>query len=138
VDVGELLEDAARAAEATHERIRVERSLASGLAVEGDPQRLRQVFANLLDNAAQAQKEGTLSVWLGRDGAVARAIVRDSGPGIPPEQQGRVFEPFFTTKGEGTGLGLALARRLVERHGGELRLLPVEKGTALEVRLPLA
>jgi signal transduction histidine kinase len=66
-----------------------------------------------------------------------RISVRDRGPGIAPEARDRLFEPFFSTKETGTGLGLALSRRIVERHGGSLRLAdPGPPGAAFEVRLP--
>ena len=66
--------------------------------------------------------------------------VEDDGPGVPPEIAERVFDAFFTTKepGEGTGLGLDIARRIVVRHRGDLRLKPVDRGACFQVLLPLA
>jgi signal transduction histidine kinase len=63
--------------------------------------------------------------------------IRDTGPGIPEEVRGRVFEPFFTTKGRGTGLGLALVKRVVDRHEGELSIeCPEDGGTVVTLKLP--
>jgi signal transduction histidine kinase len=72
------------------------------------------------------------------DGEVQVAI-QDSGPGIPAEVVSRIFEPFFTTKGkgEGTGLGLAISARIVEKHGGRIRVVSRPGCTRFEVRLPV-
>ena len=136
VEVGAIAEDAARAVGRTH--------LALAIHVEGDgrahadPGRLRQVLSNLLVNAAQA---GARNAWVQaslHDGQV-RLVVRDDGPGVPPSVRSRLFEPFATGRAEGTGLGLALSRRIVERQGGALLLLDGrDRGAAFEVRLPLA
>jgi signal transduction histidine kinase len=89
--------------------------------VRGDRDQLRQVFWNLLVNAAQAMRMGgTLSVETRRTGEGAEVRVRDTGPGIPPALRPRIFEPFVTTKPGGTGLGLAIVRRIVEDHGGRI------------------
>lgn len=106
--------------------------------VVGDPDALEQVFLNLLLNAADAvEAGGEVSVAISMDGSGARAMVRDDGRGIPEEERERIFEPFFTTSPGGTGLGLAVARRIVTAHGGmiEIRSAPGE-GTTVEVRLP--
>ncbi len=102
---------------------------------------LNQVWTNLLDNAIDAVPEGGhVTVRTARANRWAVVEVRDDGPGIPPEVQGRIWEPFFTTKpiGEGTGLGLEIARRVVQRHGGELSLESAPGDTRFIVRLPIA
>ena len=94
--------------------------------VEGDERRLRQVVFNLLSNAVKfTPAGGTVVVATKRVGTDARVSVTDTGPGIAPEDQERIFEQFQQTKvgvteREGTGLGLALSRRLVELHGGRI------------------
>jgi signal transduction histidine kinase len=103
---------------------------------------LNQVWTNLIDNAADAmQGTGRLVLRTRRDGDDAVCVeVEDAGPGIPPEVQGRVFDAFFTTKapGEGSGLGLDGARRIVEqRHLGTLDFTTGPDGTVFRVRLPL-
>jgi PAS domain S-box-containing protein len=90
-----------------------------------DPFRLEQVFRNILDNALAACPDPvriTITVSgtqiNGREALLI--LIRDNGPGIPPEQREKVFEPFYTTKARGTGLGMAIARRIVEAHGGQI------------------
>jgi signal transduction histidine kinase len=88
-----------------------------------DQFRLEQVFRNILENALAACKDPVrVTVWAEAaelDGRPAlRVAVRDNGPGLGPEQARRIFEPFFTTKTKGTGLGMAIAKRIVEAHGG--------------------
>jgi two-component system sensor histidine kinase HydH len=84
-----------------------------------DRDKLRSVLVNLLENAA-AMSEGTVEVRLGRDGKDLTIAIRDHGPGIAEADLPHVFEPFFTKRERGTGLGLAVARRLVELHGGTI------------------
>lgn len=124
------------------------RQIADCPALHCSPDELSQVWLNLIHNALHAmQGEGTLTVSLHAeaDGAAAggRAwqVVRiaDTGCGIAPEIQARVFDAFFTTKpaGEGSGLGLDISRRIVERHGGSIRFdSRPGQGTCFEVRLP--
>jgi signal transduction histidine kinase len=102
---------------------------------------LNQVWTNLIDNAAQAMNgSGTLTVRTARDGDCILVEIGDTGPGIPAEIQQRIFEPFFTTKpvGEGTGLGLDIAWRIiVNKHHGDLRVESVPGDTRFQVRLPI-
>jgi signal transduction histidine kinase len=106
------------------------------------PDEIRQIFLNVLANAAQAMKgRGTLTVGTeAGDGAITVRI-RDSGPGIPKLYLSKVFDPFFTTKqqGEGAGLGLTIARRLVMKCGGQIRIESEEgRGTVCVISFPLA
>jgi signal transduction histidine kinase len=134
-----LLEEAARTTEAAFPGIRVRLALeGEPPELEGDAGRLRQVFANLLQNAAQAQGQGEVRLVAGVDGAQLVVRVEDDGPGVPGAIRARLLDPFVTGKESGTGLGLALCRRLVERHGGTLRLVPESRqGSTFEVRLPV-
>jgi signal transduction histidine kinase len=84
-----------------------------------------QVFRNILDNALNAGAEPArveiTCTGAELDGQPAiRVAVRDNGPGLSPESRRRIFEPFFTTKTRGTGLGMAITRRIVEAHGGRI------------------
>ncbi len=108
--------------------------------VDHDPNQMNQVLLNLLLNAIQAMdKAGTIHVSLRRDRESAIITVADQGKGIAPEILPNIFRPFFTTKGHGTGLGLSLARRIVESHGGTITARSeVGKGTQFMVRLPIA
>ena len=99
---------------------------------------LNQVWMNLLDNAIDAVSAGghvTVRAGRERERVVVRVI--DDGPGVPPEIQGRIFDPFFTTKGvgEGTGLGLDIVRRLLQRHDGDISLESAPGHTEFQVRL---
>ena len=108
--------------------------------VVGSVGELNQVWTNLIDNALDAVPVGgRIEVCTRRDGDGVEVEVRDNGRGIPPEILDRIWEPFFTTKdvGQGTGLGLDIARRLVERqHGGTLRVTSEPGDTRFTVRLP--
>jgi signal transduction histidine kinase len=90
----------------------------------GDPFRLAEVFANLVQNALQASPaNGVVEVHISHvGGSRVRVVVRNTGVGVPPELRERIFQPFFTTKTRGTGLGLAIARQIVEAHRGTIRL----------------
>jgi two-component system sensor histidine kinase HydH len=87
-----------------------------------DAHRMRQVFQNLLRNAVEASPEGKpIVIRVARDGKFLSVSFLDQGEGIQEESLERIFEPFFTTRAKGTGLGLAVARRIVELHGGTLK-----------------
>jgi signal transduction histidine kinase len=102
---------------------------------------LNQVWTNLLDNAIGALGErGTITIATRVDGSCVEVDITDDGPGIPPAIGDRVFDSFFTTKdvGQGTGLGLATARRIVvDRHDGSLTFESEPGRTTFRVRLPL-
>ncbi len=110
-------------------------------SVVGDAGALNQVFLNILKNAAEAieGEGGAIQVTVSEERAQVLVRVRDTGPGMEAAVQERLFEPFYTTKaaGAGTGLGLSMSRRIVERHGGsiEVESEPGE-GTCVTVRLP--
>ncbi len=125
-------------------RVRVETQWPSEpIWVEGDTARFDQVWANLIQNAIQAMppEKGLLRIEVRVEGSQALILIQDNGHGIPVEIQERIFDPLFTTKapGEGTGLGLPICRQILERHGGQLRLLHSEPGyTLFGVQIPLA
>lgn len=106
--------------------------------VEHDSDQIHQVLLNLLLNAVQAMEgDGTIRVDIGSRGDYATIDVSDSGRGISPQNLPNIFRPFFTTKGNGTGLGLSLARRIVEEHHGRIEVSSVVgKGSKFTVLLP--
>ena len=109
----------------------------------GDPDQLHQVLTNLITNAQQAlagQAERHITITAGVDAQGLVLAVADSGPGVPAAIRGRIFDPFFTTKpiGEGTGIGLAVSRGIVEAHGGRLTLADAAGGARFELRLQSA
>ncbi|HJV28356.1 MAG TPA: ATP-binding protein [Aromatoleum sp.] len=110
--------------------------------VAGDASQLRQVIHNLLQNAEDAltgREDGEVTLVTRLEGDRAVLVLSDNGPGFPAEIQARAFEPYFTTKSRGTGLGLAMVKKIVDEHGGEVRLLNSESGGAeVRIRLRLA
>jgi PAS domain S-box-containing protein len=116
----------------------IARDLASDCILVGDPEKLKQVVINLVMNALEAMKEGgTLGVRVAWDGDAVSLSVQDTGTGIEPAALAQVFEPFFTTKEAGTGLGLSIVRKIVDQHGGEVRIESERgAGTRATVTLP--
>jgi two-component system, LuxR family, sensor kinase FixL len=97
----------------------------AGLRCAIDPFRLEQVFRNILDNALAACADPVAVTITCADASLEgrpalRVAVRDNGPGLTAEQRQRIFEPFYTTKTKGTGLGMAIAQRIVDAHGGHI------------------
>lgn len=107
--------------------------------VEHDGDQIHQVLLNLLLNALQAiDLEGRIDVTLRAQDGMAAVDVADNGRGIAPETLPNIFRPFYTTKGDGTGLGLSLARRIVEDHQGRIDVTSaLGQGTTFTVLLPL-
>jgi len=127
--------------QAITKRIMIELDVTGSIPpVDHDPNQINQVLLNLLLNAIQSMdKPGTIRVLLETDEDDVLITVADEGKGIPPEHLPNIFRPFFTTKGHGTGLGLSLARRTVESHGGHIDVTSeVGKGSRFQIRLPIA
>ncbi|MEE9531911.1 MAG: ATP-binding protein [Syntrophobacteria bacterium] len=160
VEVNEVIEDTLEMLKNSPELsrpIRIEKTLSKNLWVLIDSQRLQQVIWNLVLNAVQEMKNsGRLSVatairtkrgsgdaprdyaW-DRQEKVAEISISDTGPGILPENQGKVFDPFFTTKDQGTGLGLTIVHRIVENYDGKIFLdSDGRSGTTFTLHFPLA
>jgi PAS domain S-box-containing protein len=107
-----------------------------------DQFRLEQVFRNILENALAACSDPvridvTCADTRFEGRPAVRVAVRDNGPGLTPEQRQRIFEPFFTTKTKGTGLGMAIAKRIVEAHGGQIAVGSGSAGPGAEIVLTL-
>jgi two-component system sensor histidine kinase HydH len=96
-----------------------------------DDERVRGALENLLRNAREAAPDGAIEVRLERDDDMLEIRVRDHGPGIPPGDEEKIFEPFHTTRVQGTGLGLAVSRRIAEAHGGSLTAGNAQGGGAV-------
>ncbi|HEX8428288.1 sensor histidine kinase [Hymenobacter sp.] len=108
--------------------------------VSGQVSSLNQVWTNLLDNAIDALPSGgEITLRTRFEGEYVRVFVIDNGPGIPPDILPRILDPFFTTKpaGEGTGLGLDIALRIVENHGGKLEVRSEPNHTEFCIWLPV-
>jgi signal transduction histidine kinase len=108
-----------------------------------DIAQMKQVFLNIAQNAAQATRAGgsiCVSTQLLTDdaGRSARIEIRDTGEGIRPKDLGQIFSPFFSTKTYGTGLGLVIAKQIVEDHGGSIEAeSQVGEGTTIRITLPI-
>lgn len=107
----------------------------------GDPERLRQVFMNILDNAAKYGKDGgTIDVTTDKQGESVVITIRDHGPGIPPAELPYVKNKFYkgSSKERGSGIGLAVCEEIISRHGGELIIANADDGGVIvSVKLPL-
>lgn len=129
-------------------KIKVERGLSKCAPIYGVRGELQQAVSNLILNAIDAVSDGgTIVVSAhaveGSKGGAAEIAIADDGPGIAPENAKRIFEPFFTTKaGTGTGLGLWVAKEIVERHQGSIAVCPCgqnkTRGAAFTIQLPCA
>jgi signal transduction histidine kinase len=120
--------------------VKIQAQLAHDLpALSFDPQRMEQALINLLTNAAEASPEGeTVTVHTYRKKRDLIVEVIDQGCGIPPDKREEIFFPFFTTKRGGTGLGLPIAKKIIEAHKGILEVLDnSEKGTIFRVVIPI-
>ena len=136
-------------------QIRIERKLAPALPpVRLDVEQIRRVVINLVDNAMEAMVNtaGVRSSGDGPDGvapsitietqhdpgnAVARIVIADNGPGVPPGDREKLFMPYYSTKGRGSGLGLAIVRRIVAEHGGSIEVGDnTPRGSRFVIELP--
>jgi PAS domain S-box-containing protein len=103
-----------------------------------DAEKLEQAVLNLVLNSLDAMPNGgRLTVSAGVDEARLRVVVRDTGPGIPPDVQDHIFRPYFSTKERGIGMGLALVEKLVRQHQGDVNFQTGPAGTAFRINLPL-
>jgi signal transduction histidine kinase len=145
VDLGRVVDEAVGTALLAQQDVPVVASVRGALpAIRGDRARLRQVLGNLIENAVKYSPEGgEVRVSAGAANGAVRIEVRDAGPGIPREQQGRIFEKFGRAEVEGgakpgTGLGLFIARSIAEAHGGSLEVSSgQEPGSTFTLTLPV-
>jgi signal transduction histidine kinase len=135
--VEECVTDCRVRADAGQVRIQVTPGLDATIVL--DKHKVRQALGNVLDNAIEATGPGgRVEVATVRNGTRVCITVRDYGAGVAEHIRPRLFTPFCTTKLDGIGLGLVLAKELVEAHGGHIEWSPVEPGTIFVLTLPLA
>lgn len=140
-DLHQLLAEALALYDGLFTDVRFERSFAFALPqVRVDPEQLRRVIINLVDNAIEAtDRHGTIVLETAHDpsNSLVRVTVADDGPGIPAEEREKLFLPYYSTKGRGSGLGLAIVRRIVAEHGGSIEVTNnVPRGTRFTIELP--
>lgn len=141
IDLNDVLQDVVLFTTrfARQSNVRIESALTEGLPpVLGDPDQLKQVFLNLVTNAVQAMEQtgGSITISTTSDGDYVETQVRDSGPGIAPDELSKVFDPFFTKRAEGTGLGLTIVHRIIDEHDGHIGVESSPDGTMFTVSLP--
>lgn len=119
-------------------RVRIDNTVDPDVCAAVDSNKIRQVFLNVLLNAAQSMEdEGVITITSQADGTTVTVGIGDTGCGIPEEEFEHLFSPFYTTKEKGTGLGLAVASKIVEGHGGVIEVTSeVGKGSKFWIRLP--
>jgi signal transduction histidine kinase len=112
----------------------------AGIEAFADPERLHQVIANLVDNAIRHGPSGEpVHIEAGRDGATVMIAVSDRGPGIDANRLPHIFDRYVGSSTAGsTGLGLAIAKSIVDRHDGTISVANTGSGCRFEVRLPTA
>ncbi|HNS78292.1 MAG TPA: [Fe-Fe] hydrogenase large subunit C-terminal domain-containing protein [Syntrophorhabdus sp.] len=143
MNVSDLLEDVLSLVinQSLFHNIRIEKSFVQDMPIiVADETKLKQVFLNIILNAAQAMEgNGKLTISTIIDKKHIKVKIQDTGPGIPPENMGKLFSPFFTTKEKGTGLGLAISYGIVERHGGKIDVdSELGKGSTFIISLPIS
>ena len=141
IDLHQLIAETLALYDGLFAEVTIERRFAPDVkAVRLDPEQIRRVIINLVDNAAEAMEQrGCIVVETQRDSAnnVVRIVVADNGPGIPPAEREKLFLPYYSTKGRGSGLGLAIVRRIIAEHGGSIEVMDNQpSGTRFTIELP--
>lgn len=139
ISLGVLLRGTASLIERDPTMLNLEIGVTGAAEITGDREMLQVVFQNILMNAAQAMDgRGRIDVTISVENGRCSVAVADRGAGMPEDVREKAFDAFFTTKHRGTGLGLPIARRVVEAHGGTIRIdAPPAGGTTISVELPL-
>lgn len=142
-NINELLEDVLGLLvnQSLFHNIKIKKSFFQNLpTIFADATQLKQVFLNIILNAAQAMEgKGNLVISTIQEKKQIKVKIQDTGPGIPPEIMGKLFNPFFTTKEKGTGLGLAISYGIIERHSGKIDIeTKLGKGSTFIVSLPIS
>ncbi|UCE65667.1 MAG: HAMP domain-containing protein [Candidatus Zixiibacteriota bacterium] len=120
------------------ENVSITNSIPENLStVEMDPQMMSRVFGNIIKNSLEASPESVeIDIKVERENNNIKIVFKDDGPGFPPEKMENIDTPYITTKKSGTGLGLAIINKIIDEHGGELRLYN-DSGAVVEISLPI-
>jgi two-component system nitrogen regulation sensor histidine kinase NtrY len=141
-DLAQLITDTLALYKGIFTDVTIESRFAEGMPlVRLDGEQIRRVIINLVDNAIEAmERRGRIVIETQRDAVnnVARIVVADDGPGIPPAEREKLFLPYYSTKRRGSGLGLAIVRRIIAEHGGNIDVGDnTPRGTRFTIELPL-
>jgi two-component system nitrogen regulation sensor histidine kinase NtrY len=142
-DLHALLDETLALYDGLFSHVRLERRYEDDLPrVRLDPEQIKRVVVNLVDNAVEATgRRGVISLETQHDRAhgLVRLVVADDGPGIPPADRDKLFMPYYSTKRRGSGLGLAIVRRIVAEHGGTIEVGDnMPSGARFTIELPVA
>ena len=140
-DLHRLLDDALALYRGLFSDVEIRTHFASSLPkVSADPEQIRRVIINIVDNAIEAvQRRGAIDIETQHDAgnSLVRIVVADDGPGIPAAERDKLFLPYYSTKQRGSGLGLAIVRRIVAEHGGSVDVSDnIPRGTRFAIELP--
>jgi two-component system nitrogen regulation sensor histidine kinase NtrY len=139
-DLRELIVNTLALYDGLFTEVNIQHQFADTGPVRLDPEQMRRVIINLVDNAVEAmERRGNISVETQGDkpNHLVRIIVADNGPGIPASEREKLFLPYYSTKRRGSGLGLAIVRRIIAEHGGNIDVGDnVPRGTRFTIELP--
>jgi two-component system, NtrC family, nitrogen regulation sensor histidine kinase NtrY len=140
-DLAQLITDTVALYNGILTDVRIDQVFAPGLPlVRLDPEQIRRVIINLVDNAIEAmERRGQIVVetQLDTSNNLVRVVVADNGPGIPAAERDKLFLPYYSTKRRGSGLGLAIVRRIIAEHGGSIDVGDnTPRGTRFTIELP--
>ena len=140
-DLAQLITDTVALYNGIFNEVRIEPRFARDVPlVRLDPEQIRRVVINLVDNAIEAMErrgEIVLETQLDRSNGLVRIVVSDDGPGIPSAEREKLFLPYYSTKRRGSGLGLAIVRRIIAEHGGNIEVGDnIPRGTRFTIELP--
>jgi two-component system nitrogen regulation sensor histidine kinase NtrY len=140
-DLGQLIVDTLALYNGIFSDVHISHRFAADVPlVRLDPEQIRRVMINLVDNAIEAmERRGNIVVETQRDlsNSLVRVVVADDGPGIPPGEREKLFLPYYSTKRRGSGLGLAIVRRIIAEHGGTIDVGDnAPRGTRFTIELP--
>lgn len=140
-DLAQLIGDTVALYNGIFANVRIDQRFAPEVPlVRLDPEQIRRVVINLIDNAIEAMErrgEIVVETQLDKPNGLVRVVVADNGPGIPPAERDKLFLPYYSTKRRGSGLGLAIVRRIIAEHGGSIDVGDnTPRGTRFTIELP--
>ena len=134
--LGDLVEECLKVLD-TREGVEIKVQIPPTLTLKSDRDKMKQILLNLLENSLEAMGHGTITVRAWEKGEKVILEIQDQGSGMTREVQERIFQPFFTTKSQGTGLGMAIVKKLTDQLAGKVEVKSTPgKGTTFTITLP--